>query len=180
MTLSLVTGPSAEPLDLLDAKLHLRVDGTDEDSLIEGLIAAARLSVEANVGLALIDQTWKWSPEKSGKTGGDSHYEIPLGPVSSIVSVSVAGQTLPPSEYSFIAGLSASVTFSNALKNSEIHIVFVAGFGQEASDVPRDLRHAVAVLVAHWFENRVPGGLGDMGLPGSVSTLLSSYRKVRL
>ena len=180
MTLSLVTGPSVEPLDLADAKLHLRVDGTDEDSLIEGLIAAARLSVEANLGLALINQTWKWSPENTGKTGDGSHCKIPLGPVSAIVSVSVAGQTLPPSEYSFVPGLRASVTFNSALQNSEIHIIFVAGFGMSASDVPRDLRHAVAMLVAHWFENREPGGVGDVGLPGSISTLLSSYRKVRL
>lgn len=180
MTLSLLTGPLAEPLDLLDAKLHLRVDGTDEDSLIEGLIAAARLSVEANVGLALIDQTWKWSPEKSGKPAGAPLYKIPLGPVSAIVSVTLAGQTLAPNEYSFVPGLDGILTFVSAPKNADVDITFVAGFGAATADVPRDLRHAIAMLVAHWFENREPSCLGEVGLPSAVSTLLSSYKKVRL
>lgn len=180
MTLSLVTGPLAEPLDLLDAKLHLRVDGADEDSLIEGLIVAARLSIEANIGMALIDQTWKWSPEHFAKTQGTLLYKMPLGPASAIISVLVAGQPLTASEYSFVSGLDGTLTFERAPKNADMDITFVAGFGGTSDDVPRDLRHAIAMLVAHWFEKREPGGGGEVGLPSAVSTLLSSYKKVRL
>ena len=42
MPLQLITPPTAEPLSLPEAKLHLRVDIADDDTLIGALIAAAR------------------------------------------------------------------------------------------------------------------------------------------
>ena len=68
MTLTLITGPATEPVDRVDAKLHLRISGIEEDILIDGLIAAARLSIEAHAGVALISQTWISFP--SQKTQG--------------------------------------------------------------------------------------------------------------
>jgi uncharacterized phiE125 gp8 family phage protein len=41
MALQIVTGPSADPIDLVEAKLHLRVTFTDDDLLIKALIRAA-------------------------------------------------------------------------------------------------------------------------------------------
>jgi uncharacterized phiE125 gp8 family phage protein len=52
-----VTPPAIEPLSLDDAKLHLRVSSTEEDSLITDLISAARQWVEAYLNRSLITQT---------------------------------------------------------------------------------------------------------------------------
>ena len=38
--------PATEPVTLADAKAHLRVDGTDEDAYITGLIGVARVAAE--------------------------------------------------------------------------------------------------------------------------------------
>ena len=47
MALVLVTPPATQPVSLTEAKLHLRVSDTTEDTLITALIAAARERAEA-------------------------------------------------------------------------------------------------------------------------------------
>lgn len=61
MPLVIVQPPLSEPVTLAEAKTHLRVD-TDyitDDSLIRGLITAARQHAEQICRRSLIDQTWK-------------------------------------------------------------------------------------------------------------------------
>ena len=57
-----------------------------------------------------------------------------------------------------------------------------AGYGDEASDVPAPIRHAIKLLVAHWFEQREPVVLGSapQEVPGTVAGLLLPYRRVKL
>lgn len=61
MALVIVTQPTVEPITLAEAKSHLRVDSdfTADDSLISGLIVAARQEAEQICRRALIKQTWK-------------------------------------------------------------------------------------------------------------------------
>lgn len=59
MNLYLLTPPAAEPVEVDDCKLALRIDGTEFDLLLPGLIASARQVAEQNIGRALIAQTWR-------------------------------------------------------------------------------------------------------------------------
>ncbi|MEL6623750.1 MAG: head-tail connector protein, partial [Pseudomonadota bacterium] len=61
-------------------------------------------------------------------------------------------------------------------------IAFRAGFGATAEDVPAPIRHALLMLIAHWFENREPVSFGQSAsrIPDAVSDLLKPYRAVRL
>lgn len=59
LSLVLVTPPVAEPVSLEQAKLHLRVDYPDDDTLILALITAAREYAEAYQQRKFFYQTWK-------------------------------------------------------------------------------------------------------------------------
>ncbi|QKE40358.1 MAG: phage head-tail connector protein [Ferrovum myxofaciens] len=59
MPLQLISGPVVEPVSLLEAKAHLRVDISDDDALISALIVAARMHAETVTRRALIAQSWK-------------------------------------------------------------------------------------------------------------------------
>jgi uncharacterized phiE125 gp8 family phage protein len=59
MSLYLLTPPAAEPVEVDDAKLALRIDGTEFDVLLPGLIASARQVAEQQTGRAFVAQTWR-------------------------------------------------------------------------------------------------------------------------
>jgi uncharacterized phiE125 gp8 family phage protein len=74
------------------------------------------------------------------------------------------------------------VQLSPARLLNAFEVAFTAGYGDEASDVPEPLRHAIKLLVAHWFEQREPVVLGAAAqeVPATVAGLLLPYRRVRL
>lgn len=59
MALVLVTAPTAEPLDLVEVKLHSRVDIPDDDSLFKALLGAARGYAENLTQKQLLAATYK-------------------------------------------------------------------------------------------------------------------------
>lgn len=58
-SLSLITGPAAEPVSVSDLKTHLRVDITDDDAYITSLGKVARRMVENITGRRLVRQQWR-------------------------------------------------------------------------------------------------------------------------
>lgn len=192
MTLVPVAGPTSEPVSLEEAKAHLRVDGNAEDTLIQSLITAARVHVEVSLGVALLTQTWLWILDRwpDGRIA-----EIPLRPVQAVTGVRVKDSngtpvTMPASNYlldgrgtpaRLIASAQAGWPVPGMAANG-IEIDLQAGYGAQAADVPRPIRHAVLLLVAHWFERREPVEVGDemVTLPHMVSDLLQPYQRVRV
>ena len=71
-----------------------------------------------------------------------------------------------------------------AVPTQGIEINFTAGFGSLPGSVPAPIRHALLMLVAHWYENREPVLTGERAaairIPDTVSELLAPYRSVRL
>src|SRR5690606_16820554 len=67
------------------AKEHLRVDGADDNAVIEGLIRAAVSHLDGWTGIlgrCLVEQTWRVDFDRF-----DQCMRLPLGPVIEIVSV---------------------------------------------------------------------------------------------
>src|SRR5512134_4027569 len=68
MNLRVITPPTVEPVSVETAKLFLRVDGTDEDTLITSLVMGARETGEELARRAFITQTLEmivddWPPK---------------------------------------------------------------------------------------------------------------------
>src|SRR6185503_18504563 len=84
MSLQLITPPLIEPVTLADAKLHLKVDTSDDDALIARLITAARASAEWHTGRALNTQGWILWLDCWPQCGV---IEIPLSPLQRVSTV---------------------------------------------------------------------------------------------
>lgn len=59
MALTLLTPPTAEPLDLAEVKLHCRVDVTDDDLLLGTMLGAVRDYAENLLAKQLVVARWK-------------------------------------------------------------------------------------------------------------------------
>lgn len=103
----LITGPSVEPISLAEAKLHLKSETTDDDTLIAAIITAVREVLEQKIGRAIIDQRWERVLNRfpaqwwSGRCAEIELAYPPLIAVESIKYTDTNGaiQTLLPSAY---------------------------------------------------------------------------------
>lgn len=175
-----IVAPVGYPVTLAEAKLHLRVIGNDEDSLISGLIAAATDYLDGPDGIlgrAILPQTWReeWDHFPS---------VIPLrmGPVSGVVSVSYtdgAGlpQTVTGSRLSSLWGAwrVAPAVGSSWPSGSSVAVEYTAG----SVDVPAPLKVAILLHVGSLYENRE--SISDKAMsvvPLAYEMLISPYRRV--
>ena len=162
--LELITAPTAEPITVRDAKKQMRIEHSDDDSLIARLIntAIAYVDVRGALGRAMITQTWgEWLAPNP------SVVYLTLGPVQSVSAIKYydannALQTDTLSNYHVLgtsgrtlispkSGFSWPTTFQ---RDDAIKIEYIIGFGDAATDVPETIRHALLMLVAHYYENR--------------------------
>lgn len=187
MSLQLIIPPSIEPVTLADAKLYLKVDTTDDDSLIADLIGTARARAEWHTQRALNTQSWIlwldcWPP--------CGVIEIPLPPLQSVSSITVyalddGATVLDPATYQVDAASSpARLTLKSTVSQpinlraiNAIAVAFTAGYGDAAEDVPGGFRSAILALIAFSYEHR---GEAPAELPLDVLALLAPFRVIHL
>ena len=169
MALNLIQAPAAEPITLAQARLHCRVDGTDEDELLGIYISAARSQCEALTGRALITQTWELSLD-AFPAG-----EIRLGKAQALSIVSVKYidpnnilQTLSSAAYALDAATSPgwllpvsgyTWPITKEVVNA-VRVQFTAGYGATAASVPASVRQWMLVTVAALYAQRESFDLG--------------------
>lgn len=174
--------PASEPVTLTEAKAHCRVDDSNSDTFLTGLISAARQHVEQYTGLALVEQTI--ALQCSEWCDLDA---IPVAPLSAATSLkyldtTATEQTVDSGDYVLIGadtlapaiGRGYGVYWPAAYCRADaIRIVVTAGY----DTVPAPIKAAMLLLIGHWFENREAVADGQFGeLPHTVSALLANYR----
>jgi len=191
--LTLITPPTAEPLTTAEAKTHLRITTADEDTYIAALVLAARQALEELSGRAFITQTWEYalnsfpSATVGNPLGAIWLPKAPLQPVTSITYVDPDGasQTLGASVYTvdtralpgqIVPAYGQVWPDTRAVVNAVV-VKFVAGFGDDAVDVPEPIRHAMRIHVGTLYEHREDVVTGTIVSPiQTVRALLAPYR----
>lgn len=184
MTLLMITEPSVEPVTLEEAKLHCRVDASEDDDLISGLITSARDWVESFDNRALITQTWELILDSFP---GSDILKLPLPPlqsVSSIKYINDAGIEATFATTDYTVDWRSEPGRIRLMENESwpsvdlyiwngVRIRFICGFGLAAS-VPERYKQAIKLLVGHWYENReqVMAGVTPSEIPFGVKALL--------
>ena len=192
MPLLLTQGPSVEPVSLAEAKAHLRVDGSDEDTLIASLITSARVHIETTLGQALNTQSWSLFLDRWPAVATVSLLRAPVISVDAVKTYDaddVATDFAPENYFADTVSDPPRLLLRGATPwpqpgriGNGIEIAFTAGYGAAAFDVPEPFRQAILMLVAHWFENREMVALSGQPtkVPATVMSLITPYRRVSL
>ncbi len=195
MRLVLTTPPAAEPLDVDDEKLHARVDIDDDDDLIEVYIKTAREFVEKYIQSSLITQTWTLFYDSCDQPFCKRVIDLPQKPIASITSVKTYDATNVATTFSSSSyRLSGNRIVLNDAYDwpynyrlyDAVEIVMVAGYGAAGSAIPEDIKQAMRMLVAHYYETReavydaMENAPQGATAPFAVTALLQPYRKFTL
>ncbi len=189
MSLTLMVPPALEPVSLVQIKEHLRIDHALEDALIGAYTKAARMHVEASLSKILVEQEWRINFDflPVGET-----IELPITPVISVNSVHYYPQQGGPvniSAFDYDADLDSEIARfclrrsagTQRRKFGGYEMEVTAGYGPAPEDVPDDLRQAIMLLVAHWYENReAANSIIRDSMPHGIKALLNFHRRVRL
>jgi uncharacterized phiE125 gp8 family phage protein len=186
--------PAAEPVSVVEAQAHLRLDGDAETDVLAALIAGAREVAELMTGRALVTQSWTLSLDAWSEGGAEGAvgwpaglacaprcarlaFALPRPPLISVETVKTfdadgVGSVWDPAAYFVdratvpgrIVRLRGAPWPIPGRPLGGLEIAFTAGYG-DAATVPAALRQAILLLVAHWFENREPVPPRTIGTP---------------
>lgn len=180
MLLRRTSAAGTSPITLAEAKAHLRVDDTTEDTLISALIAASTALVGEMAGRVMAAETWAAS---YSSIEGD--LVLPKSPVTGVSSVTYydSADTLQTkSNADFYLFQSDDFTSLRpkpnkawpvtAVREDAITITFTAGY----ATLPTELRMAVLLCIGHLHEHRSAVDEAMAELPMGVDALVSTQR----
>jgi uncharacterized phiE125 gp8 family phage protein len=191
MLLKEAAPPASNPIPLAEFSAHLRLGFTDdgsEDALLDLYLRHAVAVVEVRTGQALMTRPYLLQIAGWNRRG---HLVLPLGPVAAVDRIRFvrAGGVVDmvPAEWALEPGRTRQRLTGHgggALRpvphGALAELEFTAGHAADWAEVPGDLRQAVLMLAAHYYENR-HGELGEeAALPPAVGAILAPHRPARL
>jgi len=160
-----ITDAASEPITTADLKTQLRIDLTEDDTLLGNWIKMARLYAEDFTRRSFINTTWDVKYDYGFPC--QHPIELPRSPLASVTSITYIdtngdGQTVTASDYNVDTSATPGRIYrdygyswpsTQAIENA-VTIRFVAGYGSAASSVPQTIIQAIALMVGAMYEYR--------------------------
>lgn len=170
-----VAAPYA-PIGLGEVKAWLRIEGSEEDALLAGLIRMATAACEEWTRLTPIRKTVVETVPPDGRR---KLSRAPVQAIHEVIAVDDAGgeRVLAPGEW--LQGIKPDGTAtlsSDAADAAMLKVRYTAGVAPDWNGVPDPLRHGIMVMVARHYAAR--DGDDDVGIPEKARGLWRSWRRL--
>ena len=185
-TYQVITAATTYPVSLTEAKSHLKVDTTADDTYIESIIKAATQLSEEYTNRFFIDTVIEQYASSFAEL-----QTLFKSKVSSVAHVKYYDsdntlQTLSATVYDTQLKyepaqiqLADSQNFPSVTKRNDAVLVrYTVGYGSAASDVPEIIKQAILLTIGNFYQNRASVVIGRIAteLPQNVKWLLDTYK----
>jgi uncharacterized phiE125 gp8 family phage protein len=156
----------SEIVTVAEAKSFIRIDTSDDDTLLGTIIEEARLVCENYISADIVSKNRTYYLESA-----NDRFEVPFSPITSISSVTVEGSAATHTSY----GANNEILSLEKLAAKDIVVTYItAGMDNGL------LKQAILQLVSTLYDNRsditVMQGISFVKIPTDVKTLLSSMK----
>lgn len=194
MTSVLITPATEQAVALADVKAHLRVDFTDDDTMIGAMLGAATNLVEKWLGRALRPQTWEYRLDAFPS----DEIALPYAPLIEIVSIKYddadgVEQTMSGSDYRiYVDGSESGVmpaydgTWPSARADvGAVRIRYTAGYEEteDGDPLPYAIKAALLLMIGDLYAGRetfTADAAVRVPMAPTVDALLGPYRQIIL
>ncbi len=158
-----------EPITVAEFKTFSGYTGSDQDTLIDTFITAARKLFENETGLSVISKVYevefdRWDMisddlTKVGYSGwDDGWYRLPFSPVTAIASVDISDVATTYSRRGLkTVEIRPNAVIQTGITNNTLAVEFTAGAASDEAKI------AILRIVTDFFNNREDGGGASVG-----------------
>lgn len=182
-TYTVTGGPDCPPVSLDDFKVHARVSGSGQDSILAMMLEAVTAYAEGFTKRDFITKTYQTFRDEFSEVG-----ELRRSKLQSVTTIKylVSGSLVTVSDSIYFN--TVETDFSEILledgeawptdgdtRKQAIEIIFKAGFGDDSRSIPEDLKLAILQHATNYNENRGDCTLAD-SVPASTKIVYDKYR----
>ena len=163
----IISTTGSEIVTAADAKNFIRIDTSDDDTLLSNMIKQSRIWCENYIGKDIVAKTRQYYIENVS-----SRFEIPFGPVASITAVTVEGVS---SDYTTYGLYDDVIEFNNLGTNKDVIVSYTTARLDDSL-----LQQAILQFVSTLYDNRadfiVMQGVSFVEVPANVEHILAPYK----
>ncbi|HEV2865929.1 MAG TPA: head-tail connector protein [Allosphingosinicella sp.] len=168
------------PVSLAEVKAYLRIETSDEDALLAGLIRSAADICEAFLGRLLIAR--RVDEVLAAPRAWTRLAAAPVRAIETVAALSVDGSAVALTTGAYAVDIDAAaegwVRLLAPLEAKRVRVTYVAGLATDANGVGEAVRQGLIRLAAHLYVAR--DDIAASAPPAAVTALWRPSRRLRL
>lgn len=162
-------------------KEHVRIDFSDDDAAIEGMIATATRELEDFAQISILNASIRVDLDGWPNYG---QLALPIAPVMADADLDVSADGAPVTGVELVPGTRPALILPDdmvaSLACAKVRIDYTAGWGATTGSTPSDIAHAIMDQVAALYDERGAVDHRRSSLSPHMARIGARYRRVRI